>query len=105
MATIIVLTQTSSSDPITDGSGKEFLGRNLLGEPVFGDVVTNNPLSGRTRRPPRMILSVSQSTCKTGNRNMSKSKGWTLQSSLLMLWMEKTLVNNQTTIDDNWKTY
>ena len=34
------------------------------------------------------------------NRNMSKSKGWTLQSSLLMLWMEKTLVNNQTTIDD-----
>ena len=35
-----------------------------------------------------------------GNRNMSKSKGWTLQSSLLMLWMEKTLVNNQTTIDD-----
>ena len=34
------------------------------------------------------------------NRNMSKSKGWTLQSSLLMLWMEKTQVNNQTTIDD-----
>ena len=34
------------------------------------------------------------------NRNMSKSKGWTLQSSLLMLWMEKTRVNNQTTIDD-----
>ena len=27
---------------------------------------------------------------------MSKSKGWTLQSSLLMLWMEKTQVNNQT---------
>ena len=51
MATIIVLTQTSSSNPITDGSGKEFLGRNLLGEPVFGDVVTNNPPrgSGRTR--------------------------------------------------------
>ena len=24
------------------------------------------------------------------NRNMSKSQGWTLQSSLLMLWMEKT---------------
>ena len=39
------------------------------------------------------------------NRNMSKSKGWTLQSSLLMLWMEKTRVNNQTTIDDKWKTY
>ena len=34
------------------------------------------------------------------NRNMSKSKGWTLQSSLLMLWMGKTRVNNQTTIDD-----
>ena len=32
------------------------------------------------------------------NRNMSKSKGWTLQSSLLMLWMEKTQVNNQTKI-------
>ena len=35
------------------------------------------------------------------NRNMSKSKGWTLQSSLLMLWMEKTRVNNQTKIDDS----
>ena len=35
------------------------------------------------------------------NRNMSKSKGWTLQSSLLTLWMEKTRVNNQTKIDDN----
>ena len=42
---------------------------------------------------------------RESNRNMSKSKGWTLQSSLLMLWMEKTQVNNQTTIDDNWKTY
>ena len=29
---------------------------------------------------------------------MSKSKGWTLQSSLLMLWMEETQVNNQTKI-------
>ena len=29
---------------------------------------------------------------------MSKSKGWTLQSSLLTLWMEKTQVNNQTKI-------
>ena len=37
------------------------------------------------------------------NRNMSKSKGWTLQSSLLTLWMEKTRVNNQTKIDDNEK--
>ena len=36
-----------------------------------------------------------------GNRNMSKSKGWTLQSSLLTLWMEKTRVNNQTKIDDD----
>ena len=35
------------------------------------------------------------------NRNMSKSKGWTLQSSLLMLWMEKTQVNNQTKVADN----
>ena len=35
------------------------------------------------------------------NRNMSKSKGWTLQRSLLMLWMEKTGVNNQTKIDDD----
>ena len=33
---------------------------------------------------------------------MSKSKGWTLQSSLLTLWMEKTRVNNQTKkITDN----
>ena len=32
---------------------------------------------------------------------MSKSKGWTLQSSLLTLWMEKTQVNNQTEIADN----
>ena len=35
---------------------------------------------------------------KTSNRNMSKSMGWTLQSSLLTLWMEKTRVNNQTKI-------
>ena len=35
------------------------------------------------------------------NRNISKLKGWTLQSSLLMLWMEKTRVNNQTKIDDD----
>ena len=35
------------------------------------------------------------------NRNMSNSKGWTLQISLLMLWMEKTQVNNQTKIDDD----
>ena len=34
----------------------------------------------------------------TPNRNMSKSKGWTLQSSLITLWMEKTQVNNQTKI-------
>ena len=26
-----------------------------------------------------------------GNRNMPKSKGWTLQSSLLMLWMDENL--------------
>ena len=32
------------------------------------------------------------------NRNMSKLKGWTLQSSLLTLGMEKTQVNNQTKI-------
>ena len=38
-------------------------------------------------------------TChQNDNRNMSKLKGWTLQSSLLMLWMEKTRVNNQTKI-------
>ena len=35
------------------------------------------------------------------NRNMSKSKGWTLQSSLLTLWMEKTRANNETKIDDD----
>ena len=39
--------------------------------------------------------------CIHFNRNMSKSKGWTLQSSLLTLWMEKTRVNNQTKIDDD----
>ena len=38
---------------------------------------------------------------KSGNRNMSKLKGWTLQSSLLTLWMEKTRVNNQTKFDDD----
>ena len=32
---------------------------------------------------------------------MSKSNGWTLQSSLLALWMEKTQANNQTKIDDD----
>ena len=35
------------------------------------------------------------------NRNMSKLKGWTLQSSLFTLWMEKTRVDNQTKIDDD----
>ena len=35
------------------------------------------------------------------NRTMSKLKVWTLQSSLLTLWMEKTRVNNQTKIDDD----
>ena len=28
---------------------------------------------------------------RSSNRNMSKSKGWTLQSSLLMLWMDENL--------------
>ena len=46
------------------------------------------------------LLESSYTTDILFNRNMSNSKGWTLQSSLLMLWMEKTLVNNQTTIDD-----
>ena len=59
---------------------------------------------------PRLHLSWQPGVCTTkdcqsSNRNMSKSKGWTLQRSLLMLWMEKTRVNNQTTIDDKWKTY
>ena len=42
-----------------------------------------------------------KSSNNSTNRNMSKSKGWTLQSSLLTLWMEKTRVNNQTKIDDD----
>ena len=46
-------------------------------------------------------VQVEWETGEITNRNMSKSKGWTLQSSLLMLWMEKTRVNNQTKIDDN----
>ena len=32
------------------------------------------------------------------NRNMSKSKGWTLQSSLLMLWMDEDSSQQQTKI-------
>ena len=53
----------------------------------------------------RLIYSTSKSgtTFQVGihNRNMSKSKGWTLQSSLLTLWIEKTRVNNQTKLDDD----
>ena len=44
---------------------------------------------------------INQPQVKSDNRNMSKSKGWTLQSSLLTLWMEKTRVNNQTKIGDD----
>ena len=47
------------------------------------------------------VLLTSVIEAKEQNRNMSKSKGWTLQSSLLTLSMEKTRVNNQTKIDDN----
>ena len=32
---------------------------------------------------------IKSSLFKKTNRNMSKSKGWTLQSSLLMLWMDE----------------
>ena len=38
------------------------------------------------------------------NRNMSKSKGWTLQSSLLMLWMDENSSqqsNKKITEDEN----
>ena len=35
------------------------------------------------------------------NRNMSKSKGWTLQSSLLMLWMDENLNQQSNKIADN----
>ena len=74
-----------------------------LGEPlpdwlIQAMALVHDPTTGE------QFLQTSKTTT-TNNRNMSKSKGWTLQSSLLMLWMEKTLVNNQTTIDDNWKTY
>ena len=37
----------------------------------------------------------SRGIIKNANRNMSKSKGWTLQSSLLKLWMEKTQVKQK----------
>ena len=55
------------------------------------------------RRPENTHLKIPSKveTPLMTNRNMSKSKGWTLQSSLLTLWMEKTRVNNQTKIDDN----
>ena len=58
-----------------------------------------------TIEPLSVIAADDPITCaayaKENNRNMSKSKGWTLQSSLLTLWMEKTRVNNQTKIDDD----
>ena len=37
------------------------------------------------------------------NRNMSKSKGWTLQSSLLMLWMDENLSQQTNKITDDEK--
>ena len=35
------------------------------------------------------IVALNDLGVKASNRNMSKSKGWTLQSSLLTFWMEK----------------
>ena len=57
--------------------------------------------SGSPSGDPEEILSSEGSEDAETNRNMSKSMGWTLQSSLLMLWMEKTRVNNRTKIDDD----
>ena len=48
-----------------------------------------------------ILFKLAQLRPDQNNRNMSKSKSWTLQSSLLTLWMEKTQVNNQTEIADN----
>ena len=49
-------------------------------------ITSRNPQSnGLIKRSHQAISQVIQV-----NRNISKSKGWTLQSSLLMLWMEKT---------------
>ena len=65
---------------------------------LYEDDVT--PHSGY-QRPTRSPLRWLTPMLEPSNRNMSKSKGWTLQSSLLKLWMEKTRVNNQTKIDDD----
>ena len=45
----------------------------------------------------KLILSILEKLTE----KLSKSKGWTLQSSLLTLWMMKTRINNQTKIADN----
>ena len=44
----------------------------------------------RKEREQQNIEEDSEDKEPDNNRNMSKSKGWTVQSSLLTLWMEKT---------------
>ena len=55
----------------------------------------------KNNHPDLDTSEIQEGDMAANNRNMSKSKGWTLQSSLLTLWMEKTRVNNQTKIDDD----
>ena len=69
-----------------------------LPTPIGPQPVTSGPISSSR---PEAYSPAALELMSFNNRNMSKSKGWTLQSSLLTLWMEKTQVNNQTKIDDN----
>ena len=63
-------------------------------------ILPARPCSAPSVHPP-VTLSMTCQSATPPNRNMSKSKGWTLQSSLLTLWMEKTRVNNKTKTDDD----
>ena len=100
-----VATDTVFSDtPAVDSGVKQaqvFVGRDTLvadAYPMKSWKQFVNTLEDNIRRRGAMDKLLSDSA---NNRNMSKSKGWTLQSSLLTLWKEKTQVNNQTKIDDN----
>ena len=64
----IAQTKRTKQDDITSKNGND--------KPCFGMLQSNSGAYG--------VSETGKST-----RNMSKSKGWTLQSSLLMLWMDE----------------
>ena len=66
---------------------RTFLVQNLP-TPIGPQPVIAGPISS-SRPAAYSPAPIELMSFKKGNRNMSKLKGWTLQSSLLMLWMDE----------------